>query len=81
MYIFRPASFNEYAPCEVITGSSNFTDAGLGADHEANYEFNVSLRDYDDVKFATDEFERLWNEAVPILQTEAETIRKKNLFA
>ncbi len=77
VYIFRPASFNEYAPCEVITGSSNFTDAGLGADPEANYEFNVSLRDYDDVKFATDEFERLWNEAVPILQTEAETIRKK----
>jgi HKD family nuclease len=30
VYIFRPANFNEYAPCEVITGSSNLTDAGLG---------------------------------------------------
>lgn len=77
VYIFRPAIFNEYAPCEVITGSSNLTDAGLGANPESNYEFNVSLRDYEDVKFATEEFERLWNESVPILHKEAEAIRKK----
>lgn len=77
VYIFRPESFNEHSPCEVITGSSNLTDAGLGADSESNYEFNVSLRDYDDVKFATDEFEKLWNESVPILKAEAEDIRKK----
>lgn len=77
VYIFRPASFNEYAPCEVISGSSNLTDAGLGANPESNYEFNVSLRDYEDVKFATEEFERLWNESVPILHAEAEAIRKK----
>jgi len=77
VYIFRPASFNEYAPCEVITGSSNLTDAGLGANPESNYEFNVSLRDYEDVKFATDEFERLWAESVPILQPEAERIKNQ----
>lgn len=77
VYIFRPASFNEYAPCEVITGSSNLTDAGLGASPDSNYEFNVSLRDYEDVKFATDEFERLWGESVPILRAEAEAIKKK----
>ena len=77
VYIFRPASFNEYAPCEVITGSSNLTDAGLGANPESNYEFNVSLRDYEDVKFATDEFERLWAESVSILQPEAERIKNQ----
>jgi superfamily II DNA/RNA helicase len=77
VYIFRSASFNEYAPCEVITGSSNLTDAGLGAHPESNYEFNVSLRDYEDVKFATDEFERLWDESVPILHAEADAIRRK----
>lgn len=77
VYIFRPAAFNEHAPCEVITGSSNLTDAGLGANPESNYEFNVSLRDYEDVKFATEEFERLWNESVPILHAEAEAIKKK----
>lgn len=77
VYIFRPASFNEYAPCEVITGSSNLTDAGLGANPESNYEFNVSLREYEDVKFATEEFERLWAESVPILQAEAERIKNQ----
>ncbi|MBP8994132.1 MAG: helicase [Bacteroidales bacterium] len=77
VYIFRPATFNEYAPCEVITGSSNLTDAGLGANPESNYEFNVSLRDFEDVKFATEEFERLWAESVPILQAEAERIKNQ----
>jgi superfamily II DNA/RNA helicase len=77
VYIFRPASFNEYAPCEVISGSSNLTDAGLGANPQSNYEFNVSLREYDDVKFATEEFERLWAESDPILQAEAERIKNQ----
>ena len=75
VYIFRPENFNVYAPCEVITGSSNFTEAGLGANPDSNYEFNVSLRDYEDVKFATEEFERLWAESVPILKAEAEKIK------
>ncbi len=77
VYIFRPAVLNEHAFCEVITGSSNLTDAGLGANPESNYEFNVSLRDYEDVKFASDEFERLWLESVPILKAEAERIKNK----
>ena len=77
VYIFRPENFNEYAPCEVITGSSNLTDAGLGANPESNYEFNVSLREYEDVKFATNEFERLWTESVPILNAEAERIKNQ----
>jgi superfamily II DNA/RNA helicase len=76
VYIFRPANFNEHAPCEVITGSSNLTDSGLGSFAESNYEFNVSLRDYEDVKFATDEFERLWNQSVPILHAEVDKIKK-----
>ena len=74
VYIFRPETFNEYAPCEVITGSSNLTDAGLGTNPESNYEFNVCLRDYEDVKFASDEFERLWEESEPILKDDAERI-------
>ena len=77
VYIFRPANINEHTPCEVITGSSNLTDAGLGSNPESNYEFNVALRDYDDVKFATDEFEKLWNESIPILQAEAQQLKKR----
>lgn len=77
VYIFRPTTFNEHAPCEVITGSSNLTDSGLGANPESNYEFNVSLRDYEDVKFASEEFQRLWDESVPILNADANTIKTK----
>jgi superfamily II DNA/RNA helicase len=75
VYIFLPENFNEFSPCEVITGSSNFTNAGLGADPDSNYEFNVALRDYDEVKFADDEFEKLWAESIPILEEEANRIK------
>ncbi|MDD2435805.1 MAG: phospholipase D-like domain-containing protein, partial [Bacilli bacterium] len=75
VYIFRPKNFNEYTPCEVITGSSNLTDAGFGVNPDSNYEFNVCLRDYEDVKFATDEFENLWSVSEPILKEEADRIK------
>ncbi|MBF2755048.1 MAG: DEAD/DEAH box helicase [Gammaproteobacteria bacterium AqS3] len=68
IYIFRPGNFNEHSGGEVITGSSNLTEAGLGIGGRAsNYEFNVSLRDYDDIRFATDEFEELWKDGVELL--------------
>ena len=68
IYIFRPRGFNEHKPGAVITGSSNLTEAGLGADEiNRNYEFNVLLHDYDDVTFAVSEFDRLWKESVDVL--------------
>ena len=60
IYIFKPHGWNEHKSGYVITGSSNLTENGLGGTDNFNYEFNVQLKDYDDVKFATDEFERLW---------------------
>ena len=77
VYIFRPERFNEHTNCEVITGSSNLSISGLGLNPDRNYEFNVSLRDYEDVKFAADEFERLWIESVPILQTQAQALKNR----
>ena len=77
VYIFRPDPFNEYTPCEFITGSSNLTAPGLGLSANANYEFNISIRDYGLVKAATDEFELLWAESVPILKAEAQKIRQQ----
>ena len=47
----------------VITGSSNFSEAGL----VNNLEFNVELKDYADVKFALDKFEELWAQGTDIL--------------
>ena len=68
LYIFIPKGFCEHKTGAVITGSSNLTAAGLGVEDAAtNYEFNVLLHDYNDVKFAADEFEKLWKQGVAFL--------------
>src|SRR5215210_927694 len=68
LYVFLPQGFCEHKTGAVITGSSNLTAAGLGTeDAESNYEFNVLLHDFNDVKFAADEFEKLWAESVAVL--------------
>lgn len=77
VYILRPDPFNEHTPASVITGSSNLTDAGLGAGNNYNYEFNVQLYDYEDVKFASDEFELLWQDAIDILPVDVQNIKKQ----
>ena len=78
IYIFRPEGFNEHKPGAVITGSSNLTEAGLGVrGPESNYEFNVLLHDFDDVKFATEEFETLWKESVDVLPKDIREVAAK----
>ncbi len=77
VYIFRPNPFNEHTQASVITGSSNFTDAGLGSGNIYNYEFNVQLNDYEDIKFATDEFEKLWAESIQLLPVDVQDIKKQ----
>jgi superfamily II DNA/RNA helicase len=57
----------------VITGSSNFSDAGLVSQRE----FNVQLKNRGDVEFALVQFESLWNEAVDISEYYVDTINKK----
>ena len=76
VYILRPEPFNEHTPASVITGSSNLTDAGLGAGDLYNYEFNVLLNNYPDVKFATDEFEILWEDSVDILPIDIQKVKQ-----
>lgn len=56
----------------VITGSSNFSEAGL----INNLEFNVELKDYPDVKFALDKFEELWGKGTEIRDTYIETVER-----
>jgi len=77
LYILRPQPFNQNTLSLAITGSSNFTDAGLGSGKISNYEFNVQLNDYDEVKFATDEFEKLWAESVEILPIDMQKVKKQ----
>lgn len=54
----------------VITGSSNFSMAGL----QNNLEFNVELKDSHDVKFALQKFEELWERGVDITESYIETV-------
>lgn len=56
----------------VITGSSNFSEAGL----VNNLEFNVELKDYADVRFALDKFEELWAKGIDIHDTYIETVEQ-----
>ena len=63
LYILYPDDFNQYSQGVAITGSSNLSGNGLGISEDKQYEFNVKLDRYDDVRFAKDEFEQLWKEA------------------
>ena len=57
----------------VITGSSNFTQAGL----VDNLEFNVELKDISDYEFARNKFEELWCNAVDVSEKYIQTIQNK----
>ena len=67
-YILYPENFNQHTFGAAITGSSNLSGNGLGIGDDKQYEFNVKLTQYEDVQFARQEFELLWEEAkgVPI---------------
>lgn len=57
----------------VITGSSNFTKAGL----VDNLEFNVELKNSSDYRFALDKFNELWTDAVDVKEKYIDTVQKK----
>jgi HKD family nuclease len=57
----------------VITGSSNFTQAGL----VDNLEFNVELKNPHDYEFAQQKFEELWKNSVDVSEKYIQTIEEK----
>src|SRR4030043_2404309 len=57
----------------IITGSSNFTEAGL----IDNIEFNVELKNRADYDFALEKFNELWKKSVPVSEDYIETINTK----
>ena len=57
----------------VISGSSNFTEAGL----QNNLEFNVELKDSRDYNYALEMFNRLWEDSVDVSEKYVETINTK----
>ena len=56
----------------VITGSSNFTSAGLNN----NLEFNVELKNKSDYEFSSNKFNELWEQAVDVSLDYVETIKR-----
>ena len=62
VYIMRKDQEKSEDFGKVITGSSNFSQAGL----LGQLEFNVELKDSRDVRFALDKFEDLWKESVDV---------------
>lgn len=77
IYIFRPEPFNEHTNSSIITGSSNLTDAGLGCKENSNYEFNVLLQRYEDVLFATEEFDELWKHSIELLPVDIQNLKRQ----
>ncbi len=57
----------------VITGSSNFTIAGL----RNNIEFNVELKNSADYEYAENKFNELWEKSVEVNEKYVETITNK----
>jgi len=76
VYIFREETKHPHGYGAVITGSSNLTDAGL----ERNFEFNVELRDDHDIDFATETFNRLWEEGVPVGPEHVQDIKRQTFL-
>ena len=73
IYIFREKEKHDHGYGAVITGSSNLTEAGLSK----NFEFNVELRENSDIDFATQTFEKLWNESIAIAEEYIEKLQKE----
>lgn len=73
LYIFREQEKHDHGYGSVITGSSNLTDAGLSR----NFEFNVELRENSDIEFATETFEKLWEESIPVAEEYIEKLQKE----
>lgn len=61
----------------VITGSSNFTEAGL----QNNLEFNVELKNRTDYEFALQKFDELWAKSVDVTSDYVTTIERKSPYA
>jgi len=61
----------------VITGSSNFTEAGL----QGNLELNVELKNRSDYEFAIHKFNELWAKSVDVTKDYITTIEVKSPFA
>lgn len=76
-HLCLPRHHSEHSDGWVIMGSSNISDSGLGIKQPPQYELNVAMKDFDDVKYCSDEFWTLWNESVELTPQDIEEYKKK----
>lgn len=76
-YLLLPDNFGESTDGWVIMGSSNISDQGLGTSQAERYELNVAMKDYDDVNYCKQEFEKLWLEAMPIDMSDVQRMKAR----
>ncbi|MDR0619761.1 MAG: DEAD/DEAH box helicase family protein [Bacteroidales bacterium] len=76
-YLCLPEKHSEHSDGWVIMGSSNISESGLGISTPPRYELNVAMKDYDDVKFCKEEFDKLWNEGIEITTKDIQNSTEK----
>lgn len=76
-YLCLPQNHSVNSDGWVIMGSSNISDSGLGIRQPPQYELNVAMKDYDDVKYCYDEFWTLWNDAISLTAEDIDNYKKK----
>ncbi|MBO5679823.1 MAG: DEAD/DEAH box helicase family protein, partial [Bacteroidaceae bacterium] len=76
-YLCLPENHSEHSDGWVIMGSSNISESGLGIKQPPQYELNVAMKDFDDVKYCSDEFWTLWEEAIPITANDIDLYKQK----
>lgn len=80
-YLLLPENHNPNSDGWVIMGSSNLSDSGMGTMPSNRYELNVAMKDYDDVEYCKQEFEQLWEQAVPLNLQDIEQMKAKTHLA
>ncbi len=76
-YLFLPQKHTPNSDGWVIMGSSNLSESGLGLTKPPRYELNVAMKDYDDVAFCKEEFDKLWKQGEQITFEDIDSYRKK----
>lgn len=80
-YLCLPRLHSEHSDGWVIMGSSNLSTQGLGTTEPPRYEFNVAMKDYDDVSYCEAQFQQLWADALPVTLVDVQRIVNRTHLA
>lgn len=80
-YLCLPQNHSEHSDGWVIMGSSNLSAQGLGTTEPPRYELNVAMKEYDDVHYCEEQFQELWNDAIPVTLDDVNQIVGKTHLA